>query len=142
MQKPQLRLIKYMKYTSYFKRHSQLRDGCLFYQHVTSVPSVFTDLLSSADFPLVPLYHNRGLDGINGFHRCQMHSTWFTHQQTTVKVELCSTTHTVIIWKGHFSRRKNISSPSLRLICTDSPTRSLDRLLSILFCCNEKSKFR
>lgn len=43
---------------------------------------VLTDLLSSAGLPLLPLHHGRGLDGINGYHRGQMHPSWFTGKQT------------------------------------------------------------
>lgn len=41
---------------------------------------LLTDLLSAADFPLVPLHHHRWLYGVRWLHRCWMHTAWVGKQ--------------------------------------------------------------
>lgn len=51
----------------------------------SSVIDLLTDLLSAADFPLVPLHHHRGLYGVRGLHRCWMHTAWVGRKKQTNK---------------------------------------------------------
>lgn len=82
----------------------------------SSMIDLLTDLLSAADFPLVPLHHHRGLYGVRGLHRCWMHTAWVDRKKQKQKKQYhfkWMLNHTVKLSEDTYKRRLTITAADL-----------------------------